>query len=370
MCISATVKHLPEYRVANLRHLIALLLIIVSAPPVQAAALAGAEMKDKPEAGLRWMKDYHQAPKPDEVAALIRKLSAQGAFDSPQQAGVYVGFLAGVLRANPGRATALIKETLPLPFKDQWLLVRAIAYSGLENWKQVMVDLVPHLPERKHLMRYYMDGSLPPLDEIPVSPRRPDTLEKVRRAFRWETYFGGGEPDRPEPAEITYATHPELIDVHWGLYFATGEDRPIEVIVALLTWSEERNSLEKLTVGGMAKFTLAVNAARDPDLLDALRRIHPNEPPAVQPILTEVIMAAETADTGRLHQEVVGAIDQLRQKGPGARRDAAWWAEMGQVALSLGCVGASAMGQVQFGIPCVVGGALSGAALRYLGSGN
>src|SRR5262249_14278454 len=39
-----------------------------------------------------------------------------------------------------------------------------------------------------------------------------------------------------------------------------------------------------------------------------------------------------------------------------------WWGMVGQTALALGCVVASAMGQVEVGIPCVVGGALSGAA--------
>jgi hypothetical protein len=38
--------------------------------------------------------------------------------------------------------------------------------------------------------------------------------------------------------------------------------------------------------------------------------------------------------------------------------------------LALGCVAASALGQVQLGIPCVVGGALSNAALKYLTPGS
>jgi len=158
--------------------------------------------------------------------------------------------------------------------------------------------------------------------------------------------------------------------VQWGLYFATGDDRPVAWIAALLPWSEERDSLEKLTVGGMAKFTLAVNASRDAELLAALRRIRPIQRESVKRLLAEVIIAAETADTARLQKDVIASIDELRQKGPGSQRAAAWWAEMGQVALSLGCVGASAVGQVQFGVPCVVGGALSSAALRYLGSGS
>jgi hypothetical protein len=347
-----------------MRLLIVILLLIGPALPAHAQEL----LKDqKPEAGLKWMKDYHHDPKPREVPGLIRRLSKQGAFDEREKAGVYVGFLAGVLRENPEDAVQLAADCLPLPFKDQWLVVRAIAYSGLENWDEVMIAFARHLPERKHLMRYYIAGKLPTLEEVPFTPPKASTMDKVRRAFRWETYFG---PEKPKPVQISYATHPELIDVQWGLYFATGDDRPVAWIAALLPWSEERDSLEKLTVGGMAKFTLAVNASRDAELLAALRRIRPIQRESVKRLLAEVIIAAETADTARLQKDVIASIDELRQKGPGSQRAAAWWAEMGQVALSLGCVGASAVGQVQFGVPCVVGGALSSAALRYLGSGS
>ena len=38
----------------------------------------------------------------------------------------------------------------------------------------------------------------------------------------------------------------------------------------------------------------------------------------------------------------------------------------GQTALALGCIVASALGQVQVGIPCVIGGAVSGAAIKYM----
>lgn len=349
-----------------MRHLLALIILIASLAPAQAETLPK-NGTNSPEAGLKWMKAYQDDPKPGEVPGLIRRLSEQGAFDNPENAGVYVGFLAGVLGANPDRAAELASDTMPLPFKDQWLLVRAIAYSGLENWRQVMRDVSPKLPERRHLMRYYIADKLPTLDEIPYQPREASTYDRVRRAFRWETYFGDDEqPEKPK--EITYKTHPELIDVHWGLYFATGADRPIERIVVLLPWSEERDDLEKLTVGGMAKFTLAVNASRDARLLEVLRRIQPRLRDSARPILNEVIMAAETADTARLHQQVMAAIEKREQKGPASWRTASKWTEAGQVALSLGCVGASAVGQVQLGIPCVVGGALSSAALRYLGS--
>jgi len=36
-----------------------------------------------------------------------------------------------------------------------------------------------------------------------------------------------------------------------------------------------------------------------------------------------------------------------------------WWSFIGQSAIAGGCIAAAVMGQVEFGIPCVVGGAAS-----------
>ena len=118
----------------------------------------------------------------------------------------------------------------------------------------------------------------------------------------------------------------------------------------------------------MAKFTLAANAARDVKLLRIIKRLAPGQSQAVQPIAAEVIEAAETADTGRIRKEALAGVDELHKKGPGSKRDMAWWGQVGEVTLSLGCLGAAVAGQAEFGLPCVVGGALSTAALRYFAS--
>jgi len=39
------------------------------------------------------------------------------------------------------------------------------------------------------------------------------------------------------------------------------------------------------------------------------------------------------------------------------------WGKVGEGALAVGCIAAAAAGQVELGIPCVIGGATSSAAL-------
>ena len=64
----------------------------------------------------------------------------------------------------------------------------------------------------------------------------------------------------------------------------------------------------------------------------------------------------------------VAALDELKKKGPGSTRDLASMGAIGEAALSFGCLGLAAAGQVEAGIPCVIGGAMTSGALRYLGS--
>jgi hypothetical protein len=348
-----------------MRRVFAIMIVIGFLTPAEAAPAPEITTFGSTEAGLKWIKEYRAKPDPKSVPALIRMLSERGSFKEPEASGLYVGFLAGVLGSNPRSAKFLINQTLPFPYEDQWLLIRAVAYSGLPHWRDLLKDLAVRLPDRRLLVEHYLNGKLPTMDKVRLEPERPKSFDKVRRIFKRETYFG---PKKEPVRDVTFATNPELIDTQWGLYFANGKDPPLERIMALLPWSTERDNLEKLTIGGMAKFTLTANAARDATLLRAMKRLTLRQSNAVQPLVDEVIEAAETADIGRIRKEALAGVEELRRKGPGSKRDIAWWGKVGEVSLSLGCLGAAVTGQVEFGIPCVVGGALSTAALRYFAS--
>jgi hypothetical protein len=84
----------------------------------------------------------------------------------------------------------------------------------------------------------------------------------------------------------------------------------------MLPWSKDRDDTEKLTVGSMAKFTLASNAAHDAELLAMLRREVPRQPEDVQPILKEVVEAVDTMEITHLRKAALAAIDDLKRKGP------------------------------------------------------
>jgi hypothetical protein len=159
---------------------------------------------------------------------------------------------------------------------------------------------------------------------------------------------------------------PELIDVLWGYYLATGGTVPIGRIVKLLPLANDKDNVDNLTTGSAAKFTLASNAVRDLNLLAMLKRAAKNQPKDVTVVLNDVIETAETVDTARMRKESLAAIEELKQKGPSSKRELTGIGQIGAGALSMGCIVAAATGQIELGLPCVIGGAAYSAGMQYM----
>jgi hypothetical protein len=340
--------------------LTAILSVVLSLSPGTPARAASARLADlsSTDGVLRWINAYRGKPDPAGVPAAVAALSRIGAFKDPEQAGPYTGFIAGVIHSNPVKAPDLIGKMLPLPPGDQWVMVRAIAYSDHPDWRNLLRRFEERMPSRRVMMDKYLTGALPTIWQNP--PDKPSAWEAVR-SFVSLDKLRGAKSAKEGVLEPT----PELLDTYWGYYFATATHRPILRIVEMLPMSKNHDEVEKLTVGNMAKYSLASNAARDPDLLAMLKQAREYSSKEAVPVLDEVIEAAETVETSRLRRDALAALDELKRKGPESRRNLSFWSQVGQGAIAVGCIAAAAAGQIELGVPCVVGGAVSSAALGF-----
>ena len=103
---------------------------------------------DTADAILRWIYGYSVMPDPARVPDAVKTLSRVDAFRETENSAVYVGFVAGVIAANPRQADELIGRMLPIKTEDQWVLVRAIAYSGTPGWKDLLARFAGRMPTR------------------------------------------------------------------------------------------------------------------------------------------------------------------------------------------------------------------------------
>jgi len=329
---------------------------IVPLAPAQAVTPPASTLNSN-EAILKWINGYRHQPDPDRLPSVVRALSSMQAFKAAESSGPYVGFIAGVLGSNASHAEDLIAKMLPIDSADHWVLVRAVAYSGLPNWRELLATFVDRMATRRAMIDKYLDGKLPRLDQIDYRTEKPGMLDKIK-----STLHIGKEQEKAVALEPT----PELIDVLWGYYLATGGYVPIQRVIKLLPLANDHDNVDSLTTGSAAKFTLASNAVRDSDLLAMLKWADKSQPKEVKVVLDDVIETAETVDTVHMRQESLAAIEELKTKGPNSKRELSGWGQIGQGALSMGCVVAAATGQIELGIPCVIGGAAYTAGVQYM----
>jgi hypothetical protein len=334
----------------------ALALVVVLIAPAAATPPPGAGFNST-DAILKWINSYRHKPDPEGLPTVVRALSGMQAFKNAETSGAYIGFIAGVLGNNPARAEGLIAKMLPIDPADHWVLVRAIAYSGLSDWKELLATFVDRMATRRAMIDKYLDGKLPTLAQVDYRGAKPGVLDKIKATLHL---------DKERKKTVALQPTPELIDVLWGYYLATGSYAPIQSVIRLLPLANDRDNVDNLTTGSAAKFTLASNAVRDTDLLAMLKWSVKSQPKEIAAALDDVIETAETVDTVHMRQESLAAIEELKEKGPNSKRELSGWGQVGQGALSMGCVVAAATGQIELGIPCVIGGAAYTAGLQYM----
>ena len=284
-----------------------------------------------PKQVLHWIDGYRLNKAPDQVPAMVRTMARLGMLRRHNTAGLYIGFIAGFIADNQTRAEALIKKMFPLKPIDQGALIKAIAYSGLPNWKDILGRFVERMPARKVLIQKYLYGDGKTLFALPLR------------------------------------TGPHVIDTLWGYFFATGSDAPVLRILSALSWSNEKQNLEKLTVGSMAKWTMAANARRHDDLLSFYKIQLGHQPAAIRKPLHDIVTAVETYETWRVRKQAIAAVETLKRQGPQKQTTWSRWASRaGQTLLAVGCVVAGATGHPEIAVPCVITGAVySGASTLW-----
>jgi hypothetical protein len=333
--------------------------LLVLCQPVLGAVTSEIDPRASLGVVQQWIYNYRAKPDYAHVPAAVRVLFHSQTFKEPENAGIYLGFIAGAIGSNPAKAEQLVNSFFPVPPEDEWVVIRAIAYSGLADWRNLLRRVAPKMPARRVMIDAYLAGTLPTMTDIPLEDKKPGVMDKLKNVF------SGKKDDKKLKTALTYAGNQDLLDTLWGYYFATGSHQPILRIMQMLPWSKSRDTVEKLTVGSMARYTLASYAVRDANLREFLRSELPSQPEAIKVPLTEAIQAADTVQLGAVRKDALAAVEELKVKGSDARRNLDFWGQVGVGAIALGCVSAAALGQIEVGIPCVIGGSASQGLLSF-----
>jgi hypothetical protein len=322
-------------------------------PPIPTSAIAEQATPEPQDAFasvdrlMDWISNYRKHKTPSRVPAAVHAMQDFGLFGDEEKAWFCTGFIAGVLGSNPKDGPGLIPRMFPLPDKEQAVIIRAIAYSGRPDWRELLEKNSSRMPLRRPLIDDFLAGKRPILMELPLDH--------------------GGSPG-------IYAL--------WGYYVATGQHEPVVRIMQALRWSKNKDdsgfsfrkvfsgwgrdpsAVEKITTGGTAKWTLASYAERDRELLSLYRAEYDRQPEDVAKPLKDVIEAAEIFESEKIRKDQFGAIEDAQKAQMTNEAGMSKGATAGSIAIATGCVAASALGQAYIALPCVLGGALYTGAVK------
>jgi hypothetical protein len=300
-----------------------------------------------PERLMDWISNYRKHKNPSRVPAAVHAMQDFGLFADEEKAWFCTGFIAGVLGSNPKDGPSLIPRMFPMPDKEQAVIIRAIAYSGRPDWRELLEKNSSRMPLRRPLIDDFLAGKRPALMELPLDH--------------------GGSPG-------IYAL--------WGFYVATGQYEPVVRIMEALRWSKKKedsrfsfrkvfsgwrhdpSAVEKITTGGTAKWTLASYAERDRQLLNLYRAEYARQPQEIAKPLKDVIEAAEIFESEKIRKDQFGAIEDAQKAQMTNEAGMTKGATAGSIAIATGCVAATALGQAYIALPCVLGGALYTGAVK------
>jgi hypothetical protein len=315
--------------------------------PEQRQSAAPLPSFSTPDSLLEWVYNYRTHKAPSRVPAAVRSMRELGLFADEEKAAFCTGFIAGVLGDNPKDGPRLVAKMLPMPDKDQAVLIRAIAYSGRPDWRDLLTKFKDRMPLRQPLIDAYLSGEAKTLMQVELS-------------------------------EVT------VVYSLWGYYVATGQYEPVVRIMQALQWSKNKNdggfsvkkifsgwkndpsAVDKISTGATAKWTLASYAERNRDLLSLYRAEYERQPPEIAKPLRDVILAAEVFESEKVRKDQSGAIEDAQKMKATNEAGMSKAATAGSIAIATGCVAASALGQFYVAVPCVIGGALYTGAMKLM----
>ena len=110
-------------------------------------------------------------------------------------------------RPIPTRTEWLVAQTLKMDSQDRWVVVRAVAYSGLPRWKPMLRALEQVTPRYRRLSEHYLDGKMATLAEFEVPPTRERLRARAQASASRRRVRRARDP--PDPgAEPGSARHP------------------------------------------------------------------------------------------------------------------------------------------------------------------
>jgi len=235
-----------------MRRLLALMLWLVAVTP----AIAGTAFQSQSEVS-QWVTFYYLNPEPNRLPDFMETMGKSGFLDKSTALSPIFGFLSGTFRNNPDKVTSWVERLSSLEEKHLGVVVLGLWYAALPESREMANAIIDKHPNLKPSFEFLYNGA-------------PMTVEQV-------------------PLE----QGPWVLDALWGKFMATGDSAPVERIISALPWIDVEGDINRLLVGGAARWSLTSNAVQHKRVLEICEGAVKTQSGEVAAKLGEVIANAK-----------------------------------------------------------------------------
>ncbi len=146
-----------------------------------------------------WLNGYYLAPQPELTPRAIATISKEGLFGEDTTQEPIMFFLSCVFRSHPQKLKSFLSDLTALPLLDQQVLVYAVWLSDTQESFEHLIELAQVCDaEIQEVIKNLARESPPKAINLPVD-------------------------------------HPNILDILWSSFFATGEDKYVIRIISALS---------------------------------------------------------------------------------------------------------------------------------------
>jgi hypothetical protein len=197
------------------------------------------------------LEGYYLQPQPAAVPRIVRALCAEGDLDQPGQAAVAIGFLGTLFAQHPERVDAWLLELNGLPMAGHRLIAAALWQAGNPLGGEMLQNLGEFSPVRAEVRRLAATSS--------------------------------------QPVAVTPVLSSSSMNLQWGAFLATGDERYIVNVLAAL--GSDRPSLDSA-----ARYALAREAAAHPRVFEICQAQLSKQPAETQAVLRAALNDAASSN--------------------------------------------------------------------------
>ncbi|TXG79846.1 MAG: hypothetical protein E6R11_02020 [Rhodocyclaceae bacterium] len=214
----------------------------------------------------RWITYYYLKPNPELFDDAMRTMTSAGWLEEGSSTGPMLGFIAGVVRSNPGKLKVWMEEFEKLDDQKLSTVALGIWYAALPESRKAVFSMMEGRTGVNERLNFLQSGTPLKITEIPLEQGS------------W------------------------VLDANWGYFMATGEREPVLRIISALSWLDEGEGAHRILVGGAARWSLMSNAVQHKKVLEICESQAAVQPEDIAKELREIVTAAK---------------DELAKNGPG-----------------------------------------------------